>query len=167
MTAPVQVIPMRREHADAVLTVYATGIQTGDATVETTAPDWDTFDTAHLPGRGIVAVDHRGAVVGWVAASPVSSRCVYAGVVEHSVYVDPTAQRRGTGRMLLGALIRSSESAGVWTIQSGIFPENAASIALHRGLGFRTVGVRERIGQRDGRWRDVIMIERRSTTVGV
>lgn len=163
---PVQVIPMRDEHAAAVLRIYSAGIRTGDATFETTVPTWETFDRTHLPSHRFVAIDAGGDVVGWVAAVSVSSRCVYAGVIEHSVYVDPAAHGRGTGGLLLDALITASEHDGVWTIQSGIFPENTASLALHRRAGFRIVGIRERIGQRDGRWRDVVMIERRSATVG-
>jgi L-amino acid N-acyltransferase YncA len=107
-------------------------------------------------------------VLGWVAVSPVSSRPVYAGVVEHSVYVDPAAQGRGIGRLLLAALVASTDAAGIWTIQSAIFPENAASLALHRTAGFRVVGVRERIGRhasQGGRWRDVVFLERRSPYV--
>ena len=154
--------PMRAEHADRVLAIYRAGIETGDATFETEAPTWAAFDAAKLDQHRFVAIED-GEVVGWVAVSPVSERCVYAGVVEHSVYVDPAAWGRGVGRALLEALIASTEAAGVWTIQSGVFPENTASLALHRSLGFRDVGVRERIGQRDGVWRDVVLIERRST----
>ena len=161
-----QVIPMAVDHAGAVLRIYQAGIDTGDATFETVAPDWETFDRVHLDRHRFVAVNDSGVVGGWVAAVPVSSRCVYAGVIEHSVYVDPAARGAGIGSLLLAALIASTERAGVWTIQSGVFPENTASLAVHRRAGFRTVGVRERIGQRDGRWRDVHMIERRSTTVG-
>ena len=106
-----------------------------------------------------------GQVAGWVAASAVSGRCVYAGVVDHSVYVHPGFRGRGTGRRLLDALIASTEAAGIWTIQSGIFPENTASLALHRAAGFRVVGIRERIGEHHGRWRDVVLIERRSPVV--
>ena len=104
-------------------------------------------------------------VLGWVAVSAVSGRCVYAGVVEHSVYVHPGARGQGVGRQLLDALISSTEAAGIWTIESGIFPENTASAALHQAAGFRTVGIRERIGQHHGRWRDVVLIERRSPSV--
>jgi phosphinothricin acetyltransferase len=103
--------------------------------------------------------------VGWVATVPVSDRCVYAGVVEHSVYVHPAARGRGVGAALLGALVASTEAAGVWTIQSGIFPENVASLALHERLGFRRVGVRERLGRHHGQWRDVVLVERRSPTL--
>src|SRR5262249_866285 len=126
-------------------------------------------DASRLPEHRYVAVgEDTAAVLGWVAASPVSSRCVYAGVVEHSVYVDPAAQRQGVGRALLTALITSTEQAGIWTIQSGIFSENTASLALHQAAGFRIVGLRERIARhasQDNRWRDVVFIERRSPLV--
>jgi len=149
----------------AVRAIYASGIATGDATFEVEPPTWHDFDSHRLSGLRFVGVDAAGAVVGWVAASPVSDRCVYSGVIEHSVYVDPAAQGRGVGRRLLEHLISESEAAGIWTIQSGIFPENAASRALHARCGFREVGLRERIGQHQGRWRDVVMVERRSPAV--
>ena len=128
-------------------------------------PSWAEFDAAKLPDHRFVALDENEGVLGWVAAVAVSDRCVYAGVVEHSVYVARTARGIGVGRALLDALIASTEAAGIWTIQSGIFPENTASVALHRAAGFREVGRRERIGQRDGVWRDVVLIERRSNLV--
>jgi L-amino acid N-acyltransferase YncA len=154
---------MTAAHAGPVLAIYQAGLDTGDASFETVAPDWDRFHSAHLPGHRYVAADPgTGEVLGWVAVSAVSGRCVYAGVVEHSVYVHPAAGRRGVGRALLRRLIASTEAGGIWTIQSGIFPENAASLRLHIGEGFRVVGTRERIGQHHGRWRDVVLIERRS-----
>ncbi|MDI2130137.1 GNAT family N-acetyltransferase [Yinghuangia seranimata] len=156
---------MRPDHADQVLAIYQAGIDTGNATFETTAPTWDAFDTSKLSGHRRVALDPDGRVLGWVTATAVSDRCVYAGVVEHSVYVSPDAQGRGIGRALLDALIDSTEAAGIWTVQSGIFPENTASLALHHAAGFRTIGTRERIGQHHGVWRDVILLERRSTSV--
>jgi phosphinothricin acetyltransferase len=143
-------------------------LDAGNASFEHTAPDWPAFDAGRLPDHRFVAVDADDTVLGWVAVSAVSGRTVYAGVVENSVYVDPTAQRRGVGRILLTALIASTEAAGIWTIQSGIFPENTASLALHHAAGFRTVGVRERIGRhasQGNRWRDVVFIERRSPHV--
>jgi phosphinothricin acetyltransferase len=161
MTSAV-VVPMRPEHAGDVLAIYQLGIDEGDATFETTAPSWEAFDRSHLPEHRFVAVDEAGAVLGWVAVVPVSDRCVYAGVVEHSVYVHPEARGRGVGGALLEALIRSTEAAGVWTIQSGIFPENTASLAVHERAGFRRVGIRERLGRHHGRWRDVVLVERRS-----
>jgi L-amino acid N-acyltransferase YncA len=151
-------------HARAVLAIYQAGIDEGNATFETRAPSWAAFTASRLPAHKYVATDHD-AVLGWVAASTVSDRCAYAGVVEHSVYVDPAARRRGIGRQLLQALIASTEAAGIWTIQSGIFPENTASLTLHHAAGFRDVGIRERIGEHHGRWRDVILIERRSPAV--
>ncbi|MEV6929172.1 N-acetyltransferase family protein [Dactylosporangium sp. NPDC051485] len=151
--------------ADAVLAIYQAGLDGGNASFEPTAPHWDTFDTSRLPDHRFVAVDDTGTALGWVAVSPVSARAVYAGVVEHSVYVDAAAQRRGIGRALLRALIASTEAAGIWTIQSGVFPENTASLALHHSAGFRTVGIRERVARhvtQGNRWRDVTLIERRS-----
>jgi L-amino acid N-acyltransferase YncA len=156
--------PMTERHAAAVLAIYQAGIDEGNATFEEQAPAWAEFTASRLPGHRYVAVAADG-VVGWVAASAVSSRCVYAGVVEHSVYVDPAARGRGLGRQLLDVLIASTEAAGVWTIQSGIFPENTASLALHRTVGFRVVGTRERLGRHHGRWRDVVLIERRSPVI--
>ena len=155
---------MTAEHADAVLAIYQAGIEEGNATFETRAPAWETLSAARLPAHRYVAVSGN-TVLGWVAASAVSDRCVYAGVVEHSVYVHPGARGRGAARRLLNALIASTEAAGIWTIQSGIFPENTASAALHRVAGFRIVGTRERIGQHHGRWRDVAFIERRSPAI--
>jgi phosphinothricin acetyltransferase len=149
----------------AVERIYADGIATGDATFETGTPSWEAFDAARLPDQRLVAV-LEGEVVGWAAASPVSERCVYAGVVEHSVYVAPGHAGRGVGRALLEALIASTEAAGIWTLQTGIFPENTASVALHERCGFRVVGRRERVGCHEGRWRDVLLLERRSTVVG-
>jgi L-amino acid N-acyltransferase YncA len=153
---------MRPEHADRVLAVYQLGIDEGDATFETMAPTWDAFTASHLPEHRFVAVDDDGKVLGWVAVVPVSDRCAYAGVVEHSVYVHPAARGQGIGAELLATLIASTEAAGIWTIQSGIFPENTASLALHDRAGFRRVGVRERLGQQHGQWRDVVLVERRS-----
>ncbi|MEW5657944.1 N-acetyltransferase family protein [Streptomyces cinereoruber] len=157
---------MRPEHADRVLEIYRLGIATGHATFETTAPTWPEFDASRLPDHRLVAVDRTGEVVGWTAVTPVSDRCAYAGVVEHSVYVHPDARGRGVGRALLTALLASTDAAGVWTVQSGVFPENTASLALHHRAGFRTVGVRERLGRHHGTWRDVILLERRSPVVG-
>jgi L-amino acid N-acyltransferase YncA len=161
----VRIEPMTADHAREVLAIYQAGIDEGDATFETSAPTWPEFSASRLPQQSFVAVDAAGAVLGWVAASATSSRCAYAGVVEHSVYVDPTARGRGIGRLLLGALIASTEAAGIWTIQSGIFPENVASVALHRAAGFRVVGTRERIGRHHDRWRDVLLLERRSSVL--
>jgi L-amino acid N-acyltransferase YncA len=161
----IEIRPMTAADADAVLAIYQAGLDTGGASFETRAPDWTEFDKGRLPGHRLVAAE-AGRIRGWVAVTPVSARQVYAGVVEHSVYVDPAAGGRGIGRRLLDALIASTEAAGIWTIQSGIFPENTASLALHARAGFRTVGVRERVGRHHGVWRDVVLLERRSPVVG-
>jgi phosphinothricin acetyltransferase len=155
---------MADEHGAQVLAIYAQGIAEGNATFETDVPTWPAFRAAKLGDHCFVAtVD--GQVAGWVAASPVSSRPAYRGVVEHSVYVDERARGRGIGALLLRRLIASTEGAGIWTIQSALFPENAASLALHRSLGFRVVGTRERIARHGGRWRDTVLVERRSALV--
>jgi L-amino acid N-acyltransferase YncA/DNA-binding transcriptional ArsR family regulator len=165
--AGVSIRAMVPADADRVLAVYQAGLDAGDASFETRAPRWAEFDAMKLPGHRHVAVSgERGEVIGWVAASAVSSRCVYTGVVEHSVYVDAAARGRGAGAALLQALIGSTEAAGIWTIQSGIFPENSASIRLHQRAGFRVVGTRERLGCHHGRWRDVVLMERRSAIAG-
>jgi L-amino acid N-acyltransferase YncA len=155
---------MDRADAGAVLAIYQDALDEGDASFETRAPEWAAFDAARLPGHRWVAVGD-GRVLGWVAVSQVSTRPVYAGVVEHSVYVAAEARGRGVGRALLERLIDSTEAAGIWTIQSGIFPENEASLALHARSGFRTIGRRERVGRHHGRWRDVLQLERRSPEI--
>jgi L-amino acid N-acyltransferase YncA len=161
---------MTATHADVVLRIYQEGLDGGEASFETQAPRWPQWDEAHLPQHRFVAVDAAGEVTGWVALSPVSERCVYAGVAEVSVYVDKTARGRGVGLALLQQVIASSEAAGIWTLQAGIFPDNAPSVALHERVGFRVVGRRERLGRHDGvgggRWRDVLLLERRSSVVG-
>ena len=161
------VVPMTDEHADAVLTIYQAGLDTGNASFQVEAPDWPTFDAGKHPGHRFVAVAaDDGAVLGWVAVSPTSTREVYAGVVEVSVYVHAAARGGGVGRALLGRLIESTEAAGIWTLQAGIFPENAASIALHEHAGFRPLCVHAKIGRHGDRgWRDVVRLERRSLTV--
>ncbi|MGW8764363.1 N-acetyltransferase family protein [Streptomyces sp. NPDC055815] len=166
MTAPVVVAPLTAEHADAVVAIYQAGVDEGNATFETEAPTWERFDAARLPEHRFVALDGAGRVLGWVAATRVSDRCAYAGVVEHSVYVHPDARGRGVASALLEALVESTEAAGIWTIQSGIFPENAASLAVHARAGFRVIGTRERIGRHHGVWRDTVLVERRSPRVG-
>ena len=157
--------PLTAADWPAVRAIYEEGIATGDATFETAAPSWAAWDRAHLAGHRLVAAI-GGRVVGWAALAPVSERCAYAGVAEASVYVAATAAGRGVGRALLERLVEAAEAAGIWTVQAGIFPENTASLALHRRCGFRTVGVRERLGRLDGRWRDVVLLERRSPRVG-
>ena len=150
-----------------VRAIYLEGIATGNATFETDAPPWEAWDRAHVAEPRLVARDPDGSVLGWVAVTPVSGRCVYAGVADLSVYVANSAKSRGVGRALLQALIESSERAGIWTLQAGIFPENAPSLALHRACGFRDVGRRERIGKMHGVWRDVLLLERRSGSAGI
>lgn len=169
-----RIVALEAQHAEAVLAIYREGIEDGDATFETAAPEWADFDAGRLALHRYAAVDDvgdsetRGAgahVLGWVAVSSVSQRPAYAGVVEHSVYVRRSDRGRGVGTALLTAMIASTESAGIWTIQSGIFPENAASLSLHRALGFREVGLRRRIARQHGTWRDVLLIERRSRLI--
>jgi phosphinothricin acetyltransferase len=150
----------------AVRAIYLEGIATGNATFETEAPSWESWDAAHAAEPRLLARDAGGAVLGWAALTPVSGRCVYAGVGDLSVYVASSARGRGVGRALLLALVSESERAGIWTLQAGIFPENEASLALHKSCGFRDVGRRERIGKMNGVWRDVILLEKRSGTVG-
>lgn len=144
--------------------VYAEGIETGEATFETKVPTWEDWDASHHPHCRLVA-EVRGAVDGWAALSPVSTRHVYRGVAEVSVYVGERSRGMGVGTGLLGALVTASESEGFWTLQAAIFPENEASVGLHETHGFRIVGVRERLGRREGRWRDVVLMERRSVLV--
>jgi phosphinothricin acetyltransferase len=150
----------------AVRRIYEEGIATGEATIEEQAPSWETWDSGHLRRCRLVAIDD-GQVVAWAALSPASDRCAYAGVAEESIYVAAAARGRGVGRQLLERLIRASEEAGFWSLQAGIFPENEASVALHRRCGFRVVGHRERLGKLAGRWRDVLLLERRSARVGI
>ncbi|MDX3098543.1 GNAT family N-acetyltransferase [Streptomyces sp. ME19-03-3] len=157
------IVPLAPEHAGQVLAIYQAGIDEGNATFETVAPTWEAFDAAKLPEHRFAAVDTDGTVLGWVAASRVSDRCAYAGVVEHSVH--PAARGRGAASALLKALVDSTERAGIWTIQSGIFPENTASLAVHLRAGFRVIGTRERIGRHHGVWRDVVLLERRSPAI--
>jgi L-amino acid N-acyltransferase YncA/2-polyprenyl-3-methyl-5-hydroxy-6-metoxy-1,4-benzoquinol methylase len=148
-----------------VAAIYEAGIASGHATFETDVPDWDSWDRSHLAAPRLVAVDASQKLVGWAAGSAVSERCAYGGVMEHSVYVDPSSQGRGVGGLLLKTLVAESERLGFWTIQSGVFPENQASLALHRKWGFREVGRREKIGRHHGVWRDVVLLERRSPLV--
>lgn len=164
-TAGVSLAAMRPGHAGAVLDIYAAGIATGTATFQAEVPTWGEFDAGHLPGHRFVAFDGDD-VLGWVAVSPVSGRCVYAGVVEHSVYVAPAARGRGVGRALLARLLDSAHADGIWTVQAGVFPQNVASLALHEATGFRVVGTRERLGRMthgplSGQWLDVVLLEKR------
>jgi L-amino acid N-acyltransferase YncA len=160
----VEIQPLRPDDWPAVRAIFEAGIATGDATSETAAPTWEAWDASHLPEHRLVARDD-GQVLAWAALAPVSDRCAYAGVAEDSIYVAPGAQGRGVGRRLLAALVASAEEGGIWTVQTGIFPENRASVRLHQACGFRLVGVRERLGRLDGRWRDVLLLERRSARI--
>jgi phosphinothricin acetyltransferase len=146
-----------------VAAIFEDGIRTGNATFETGVPSWESWDAAHSGRRLVAELD--GKVAGWAALVPYSDRCCYSGVAEDSVYVASWAQGQGIGCGLLEALIALSEAAGIWTLQAGIFPENKASLRLHLGCGFRLVGVRERIGELEGVWRDVLLLERRSAVV--
>ncbi|MEP7270284.1 MAG: N-acetyltransferase family protein [Acidobacteriota bacterium] len=150
----------------AVEAIYVDGIATGNATFEATSPGWERWNASHLPFGRLVVRDGSD-ILGWSAVSPVSSRCVYAGVAEVSVYVTESARGKGIGRILLEALISECEKNGIWTLQAGILTENQASLALHRTCGFRDVGYRERLGKLGDQWRDVALLERRSDTVGL
>ena len=144
--------------------IYEDGIRSGDATFETEAPEWEAWDAAHPEVR--LVAERDGEIAGWAALAPVSERCVHQGVAEVSVYVAESARGAGVGRTLLEQLVARSEEAGIWTLQAGVFPENEASLSLHRACGFREVGVRERLGELGGVWRDVLLLERRSSLVG-
>jgi phosphinothricin acetyltransferase len=156
---------MHPEDWPAIDDIYRQGMLTADATFETESPGWQKWNTAHHPHSRLVARE-SGQVLGWAAVSPVSTRRVYAGVAEVSIYVAAWARGKGIGKILLAKLIEQSERNGIWTLQAGIFPENIASVALHKSCGFREVGARERIGQLNGIWRDVLLFERRSPIVG-
>ncbi|GAA1768849.1 GNAT family N-acetyltransferase [Pseudarthrobacter sulfonivorans] len=167
MTPTLTVRAMEPADWQQVQGIYQEGIDTGNATFEASAPDWEHFDRSRLPGHRHVAASADGTVVGWAAVSPVSARPVYAGVVEHSVYVASSARGLGIGEALLQALIESTENEGIWTIQASVFPENEASLKLHLSTGFTIVGRRQRIarmthGPLKGQWRDTLLIERRS-----
>lgn len=161
-----QITVLLPEHWPFVKTIYEQGIATGNATFQTSAPSWEEWDRGHLSHSRLVAVDNN-AVAGWAALTPVSGRCVYAGVAEVSVYIDPRYRGQGVGQLLLGALVAESEANGIWTLQAGIFPENEASVHIHKKCGFRLIGYREKIGQQHGIWRDTVLLERRSQKVGV
>jgi L-amino acid N-acyltransferase YncA len=158
---------MLPRHWEEVRAVYLEGLATGDASFETEVPEWERWDATHMRFCRLVALEGV-RVAGWAALSPVSTRSVYAGVAEVSVYVGASFRGKGAGRLLLSTLVAESEANGVWTLQAGVFPENVASVALHIACGFREVGRRERIGRaKDGRWRDTLLLERRSRVVGV
>jgi len=156
---------MKKKNWAAIRDIYREGIETGNATFETDVPEWEEWDKSHLPDCRIVAKS-AGEIIGWVALSPVSDRCVYRGVAEVSLYVKSSERGQGVGKALLKAAIAESERIGIWTLQSGTFAENVASIALQKSCGFREVGYREQIGQMNNVWRDVILMERRSKSVG-
>jgi L-amino acid N-acyltransferase YncA len=159
--------PFNEMDYPAVKEIYELGIATGNATFQTEAPAWEAWDNDHLKTCRLLSTDEHGKVMGWAALTPVSGRCVYAGVAEVSVYVHPQFHGKGVGRELLEALIRESEKENVWTLQAGIFPENKASLRVHEQCGFRQVGYREKIGKMKNVWRDTVLLERRSKTIGV
>lgn len=154
------------EHWPDVKRIYEEGIATGNATFQTSAPEWEEWNNAHLVTCRWVATENN-EVLGWAALTPVSGRCVYAGVAEVSVYVAAAARGKGVGKQLLQALINESEQYNLWTLQAGIFPENVASIKIHEACGFRIIGTREKIGKMNGVWRDTVLLERRSRIIGV
>ncbi|WP_436488694.1 N-acetyltransferase family protein [Chitinophaga sp. ARDCPP14] len=160
------ILPMTATHGPQVLAIYEAGISTGNATFQTAAPSWEEWDQSHLKNCRLVATEDN-RILGWAALTPVSSRCVYAGVAEVSVYVAPDARGKGIGKALLQTLIEQSEENKLWTLQAGIFPENTGSIKIHEACGFRIVGRRERIGKMGDTWRDTLLLERRSKKVGV
>lgn len=164
--ADFNITAMRSDDWPAIQKIYSEGIATGNATFETETPGWKKWDQRHLQDCRLVARDSQ-RVLGWAALGPVSARRVYSGVAEVSVYVASAARGRGVGKMLLQSLIERSEGCGIWTLQAGVFPENISSVALHKSCGFREVGVRQKLGQRDGIWRDVLLLERRSSRVGI
>jgi phosphinothricin acetyltransferase len=157
---------MQPEHWQEVRAIYEDGIKTGNATFELSAPEWKAWDEAHLQYCRFIAVE-GDKILGWSALSPVSGRCVYAGVAEVSVYVSTNARGKGLGKMLLEKLIEGSEANNLWTLQASIFPENVSSIKIHQHCGFRVIGKRERIGKINSIWRDTLLLERRSNKVGV
>ena len=157
---------MLPQHWEAVKIIYEEGIATGNATFQTAAPSWQEWDNAHVKTCRIIVTENN-QVLGWAALTPVSNRCVYAGVAEVSVYVAADARGKSIGSMLLKELIEQSEQNGIWTLQSGIFPENKASISMHEKYGFRIIGYRERIGKMGNVWRDNIFLERRSNKIGI
>jgi|SRR5580704_13054624 L-amino acid N-acyltransferase YncA len=160
-----EIILMKPADWPAVREIYGEGIVTGNATFETELPDWEKWNSSHRQDCRLIAHD-QDQILGWAALSPVSARRVYAGVAEVSVYVTSAARSQGVGKRLLTMLIEESERHQLWTLQAGIFPENAASIALHKHCGFREVGIRRRVGKLAGTWRDVLLLERRSQVVG-
>ncbi len=166
MNADIVIDEMKPSDCDAVAEIFRQGIATGNATFETELPGWEKWDRGHRNDCRLIARREK-QILGWAALSPVSARQVYAGVAEVSVYVAAAARGNGVGKALLQALIAESESQGIWTLQAGIFPENVGSIALHKSCGFREVGMRQRVGKLGEVWRDVLLLERRSATIGI
>lgn len=162
--APLNIRPLLESDWDAVATIYKQGIETGMATFETSVPSFQDWINARVPNSAIV-LEENGTIMGWAALSPYSSRCVYEGVAEVSIYMHDQAKGKGFGQKLLQQLIDLSEKMGIWTLQAGIFPENEASLHVHHKLGFRTVGTSEKLGQMNGVWRDVVHLERRSSKI--
>ena len=162
----IKVVPLKRGHWERVREIYLDGIATGQATFETSAPSWNDWDSNHLSFARLLAISDSGEIVGWAALSRISARAVYSGVAEASVYVAIDSRGQGIGKALLEGLIQKAEENGVWTLQASVFPENLASVALHKSCGFREVGVRERIARLDGFWHDTVLLEQRSTLVG-
>jgi L-amino acid N-acyltransferase YncA len=160
-----EIAPLRAEDWPVVEAIYREGIASGNATFETESPGWEKWNANHHPHSRLLART-KDKVIGWAALSPISVRKVYAGVAEVSIYVAHDARGKGIGRVLLQALIEQSEKHGIWTLQAGIFPENSSSVRLHKSCGFREVGLRERIGCLAGTWRNVVLLERRSSTAG-
>ena len=158
---------LKPEHFSLVKEIYEAGIATGNATFQTDAPLWEEWDQSHLKSCRLVALDENSKVIGWAALTAVSGRCVYAGVAEVSVYVHPMRHGKGVGKSLLQQLILESEKQNLWTLQAGIFPENKASLGIHEQCGFRKIGLREKIGKMNDVWRDTVLLERRSSTVGI
>ena len=161
-----QIIDLLTEHWESVKKIYEDGIATGNATFQTSAPTWEEWNQAHIPIPRLIAIAND-EILGWAALTPVSGRCVYAGVAEISIYIGSIARGKGIGKQLLNQLIEESEKQNIWTLQSGIFPENKASISLHQSAGFRIIGKREKIGMMDGKWRDIVLLEKRSHTIGI
>jgi L-amino acid N-acyltransferase YncA len=161
-----QISQLLPENWESVKKIYEEGIATGNATFQSAAPSWEEWDQSHVQTPRLVAIE-EGAILGWAALTPVSGRCVYAGVGEVSVYVSAAARGKGLGKQLLQALIEESEKNDFWTLQAGIFPENKASVAIHEACGFRVVGSREKIGKMNGIWRDTLLLERRSDKTGI
>ena len=162
----IEIKPLEPHHWNDVRRIYEEGLRTGNATFQTSTPEWEEWDKTHIQTGRLVAIEN-GNIIGWAALTPVSGRCVYGGVAEISVYVSENARGKGIGKELLKSLIEDSEANGFWTLQAGIFPENIASIKIHEATGFRVIGKREKIGQMNGHWRDTVLLERRSKIVGV